>query len=436
MPVIGARLRAAAEAGEVAGLDGSYAAGARFQAGLPGRRIVRSDALAGLAELWDQPAELVEWDCREHPAGIALWLERRHADGTAQRQRHYLHVDEGRIAAHWIYAAPPRSNAPVMDRPPDDVFALVGDVAERTPLVSRGWSGARLERATMTDGRRLIAKRVDPSAEWISRWTDDPGREGILARDHVLAGLDGIDPAVLAAAPDGDAWWIVMRDVTNELIDDTSPLERDDHRRIMAALAGMWTAFEGTTIDCLATTRSRLGLAGPPVAERERDGHDLLPNQFEAAWEAFLEAVEPDVADAVVSLVTEPGRLADALDARGTTLIHGDVRDEQVGFARDGRVVLLDWGLATRGNPAVELAWYLMHCAWRIRATREELVEDFATLRDDRVALDLGLLSGLVMYGWILGHSAVVHPDPAERAWAHEELGWWVPRARAGLEHL
>jgi hypothetical protein len=343
MPVIGVRLRAAAEAGDVAALDGSYAAGARFQAGLPGRRIVRSDALAGLAELWDQPAELVEWDCREHPAGIALWLERRHADGTAQRQRHYLHVDEGRIAAHWIYAAPPRSNAPVMDRPPDDVFALVGDVAERTPLVSRGWSGARLERATMTDGRRLIAKRVDASAEWISRWTDDPGREGILARDHVLAGLDGIDPAALAAAPDGDAWWIVMRDVTNELIDDTSPLERDDHRRIMAALAGMWTAFEGTTIDCLATTRSRLGLAGPPVAERERDGHDLLPNQFEAAWEAFLEAVEPDVAEAVVALVTEPGRLADALDARGTTLIHGDVRDEQVGFARDGRVVLLDW---------------------------------------------------------------------------------------------
>ena len=98
--------------------------------------------------------------------------------------------------------------------------------------------------------------------------------------------------------------------------------------------------------------------------------------------------------------------------------------------------MLLDWGLATRGNPAVELAWYLMHCAWRIRATRDELVEDFATLRDDRVALDLGLLSGLVMYGWILGHSAVVHPDPAERAWAREELSWWVPRARAGLEYL
>ena len=139
---------------------------------------------------------------------------------------------------------------------------------------------------------------------------------------------------------------------------------------------------------------------------------------------------------AVVALVTEPAPLADALAARGTTLLHGDVRDEQLGFARDGRVVLLDWGLATRGNPVEDFAWYLMHCAWRIRATRDELVEDFRVLRDDPVALDLGLLGGLVMYGWILGHSAVVHPDPAERSWAREELDWWVPRARAGLERL
>jgi hypothetical protein len=313
---------------------------------------------------------------------------------------------------------------------------MVGEVAERVPLVSRGWSGARLERVTMRDGRRLIAKRVDPSAEWICRWTDDPGREGILARDHVLAGLDGIDTAALTAAPDGDAWWIVMRDVTDELLDDATVLERDDHRRIMTALDGMWTAFEGTEIDCLASTASRLSLAGPPVAERERDGHDLLPNQLEAAWEAFEEAVEPDVGEAVVALASEPEPLAAALEARGTTLIHGDVRDEQLGFARDGRVVLLDWGLATRGNPAIDLAWYLMHCAWRIRATHDELVADFRALRDDPRALDLGLLGGLVMYGWILGHSAVVHPDPVERSWAREELEWWVPRARAGLEAL
>ena len=175
---VAARLRTAAESGDVAHLDGCYAAGARFAAGLPGRRIVRRDALATLAELWDRPAELVEWDCREHPAGIALWLERRHADGSAQRQRHYVHIDDGAIAAHWIYAAPPRSTAPVVERSALDAFSLVGEVAESAPLVSRGWSGARLERATMTDGRRLIAKRVDPSAEWISPLDRGPRARG------------------------------------------------------------------------------------------------------------------------------------------------------------------------------------------------------------------------------------------------------------------
>lgn len=46
------------------------------------------------------------------------------------------------------------------------------------------------------------------------------------------------------------------------------------------------------------------------------------------------------------------------------------------------------------------------------------------------------MLSGLVQYGWVLGHSARVHPDPPETAWAHDELGWWVPRVRRALEHL
>ena len=54
--------------------------------------------------------------------------------------------------------------------------------------------------------------------------------------------------------------------------------------------------------------------------------------------------------------------------------------------------------------------------------------------RDEKRALDLGLISGLVQYGWILGNSAVLHPDPAEQAWAREELAWWVPRVRAALE--
>jgi aminoglycoside phosphotransferase (APT) family kinase protein len=177
-------------------------------------------------------------------------------------------------------------------------------------------------------------------------------------------------------------------------------------------------------------------MASPATAERERDDVDILPKQLEVAWEGFAEAVDADVAEAVLALLAEPERLARALSEHGSTLIHGDLRDENIGLP-DGRLVLLDWGLATLGHPAVELAWYMVHDVWRIEATHDEIVVDFRRAigeRDDPAALELGLISGLVMYGWIFGHSAVVHTDPAEREWAREELGWWVPRVRRALD--
>ena len=46
------------------------------------------------------------------------------------------------------------------------------------------------------------------------------------------------------------------------------------------------------------------------------------------------------------------------------------------------------------------------------------------------------MVSGLVQYGWLLAHSARIHPDPAETAWGQEELSWWIPRVRKALERL
>ena len=113
-----------------------------------------------------------------------------------------------------------------------------------------------------------------------------------------------------------------------------------------------------------------------------------------------------------------------------------DLRDENIAMP-EARLVLLDFGLATQGHPAAELAWYMVHDVWRIAATHDEVVEDYRRAlgeRDDPEALELGLISGLVQYGWIFGHSAVVHTDPGEREWARKELKWWVPRVRRALE--
>jgi Phosphotransferase enzyme family len=439
-----AELRTCLERGEFDGLAAAYVPDAALDASLPGRRVRARAPAAIVSELvaaFPEPGVLVEWSVGSYPEGAALWLERVAADGSAVRQRHYLHVRDGRIAVHWIYAAPPQSGRHEDEASESLARALarLGRVVDRQMIASSGWSGAPIVRVRLADGRALVAKKVEPRSGWIGRNTRDPGREALLFLDGVLDRMpDVVDPTVVAVQPDGEGWWLLSRDVTSRLVGDRARLSREQSHLVLRAAGSLWEAHWERPVAHLCTLADRLGLASPKVAERERAGLDLLPKQFEAAWEAFAEVVEAEVATAVVALADDPSPLAAALEAQGTTLIHGDLRDEHIGFEA-GRLVLIDWGLATRGHPAVELAWYLAHTAWRVDATRDEIVDDFRSVcgeRHDEGALRLGILAGLVLYGWIFGHSALIHPDPAERAWARDELAWWVPRARAALETL
>jgi aminoglycoside phosphotransferase (APT) family kinase protein len=438
-----AALRASIETGDFSGLAELYTPDAALDAALPGaRRRVRGPAeiTATLAGVFQGPGRLIEWDAAEHPGGVAVWLERVGEDGQAIRQRHYLHLDAaGRVTRHWLYTARPRT-APAADPVPEaaeELFASLGPVVERTTLASSGWSGNRIDRLVLADGRALIAKRIVPGSDWLGRASHDPGREALLFADGTFGRMPAsVDPAVVAAEPEGDAWWVVMRDVSGELLDDSTPLTREENRFVLDRAAEMWAEFWDEDVPHLSTLAHRLECASPAISARERDGVDILPKQFEAAWEAFGQAVDDDVGRAVLELAVDVTPLADALAARGTTLTHGDIRDENIALLGD-RLVLLDFGLATQGHPAVDFAWYMVHDVWRIEATHDEIVEDYRTSlgeRDDPAALDLGMISGLVQYGWIFGHSAVVHTDPAEQEWAQTELNWWVPRVRHALE--
>ena len=441
--MIAERLRASVESGHFGEFADAYGRNAALDAALPGaRERVRGpdEITALLSAVFRGPGRLIEWDEAVHDRGVALWLERIGEDGSAVRQRHYLHTGAGGlIQRHWLYTARPRT-APAAEPVPEiaeELFASLGLVAERTTLASSGWSGNRIDRLVLADGQALIAKRIVPGSDWLGRATRDPGREALLFADGVFARMPaGVDPAVVAAEPEGDAWWVVMRDVSAELLDESTPLTRDENRFVLARAAEMWAEFWDDDVPHLSTLTDRLAFAIAAISERERDGVDILPKQFEAAWEAFAEAVDDDVGTAILDLTSDTTPLADALAARGTTLIHGDLRDENIALP-GGRLVLLDFGLATQGHPAAELAWYMVHDVWRIAATHDEVVEDFRHAlgeRDDPQALELGLISGLVQYGWIFGHSAVVHTDPAERQWAQTELNWWVPRVRHALE--
>jgi hypothetical protein len=403
-------LRAAMATGDVDALASAYARNAVLEASLPGGRVRRDGRAAIAAELaawWDGPGEVGEWRAGEWPAGAALTAAR---DGV--RRRHYLHLSGDLIARHWVYAMAPAS-------------------------LGGGNSGAELERVTLPDGSPGIAKRVVPRGDWLGRVAGGRAITAELWQAGVLQRLpESIETGIVAVEPEGDGWRILMRDLSAALLPADGPISRERHREVMAAAAAMHAAFRGERFEGAITLEGHLEISAPAVAEAERAGSDVIPKQLETAWEAFAQAADDDVAQTIVANLADPGPLARALRAGGTTLVHGDLRDDNLGFL-DGRVVLLDWDIAGEGTPALEVAWYLCHDAWRTQATRDELLEDFLAAEAGAVSehdLDLGLIAGLQLYGWIFGHSAVIHPDPAERAWAREELGWWVPRVRAALE--
>jgi hypothetical protein len=431
--------------GDFGALADLYASDALLDANLTGGRFRVTgpeQAAEFLAARFAGPGSLIEWSPALYPGGISVWLERVSEDGEAIRQRQYLELRDGRIQRHWAYTAPPRTPPPGVHA--DNRVLLdtrmvseLGEVVVHEPLVSTGWSGNLLERLVLADGRRLVAKRIVPGTNWIDLHTKDEGREGLLFTSGVLDRMPpAIDHAVVTAKRDSDAWWVVMRDVSESLLPDGKRLTREEHRHLLAALNAMWEEFWGEQVPHLCTLYDCFHLFAPAIANEERDGLDLLPKQYEVFWEAFAEAVDDDVAAAVLSLLEDPSPLVAQLDACGTTIVHADVRDEQLGLEGE-RLVLLDWGRASQGHPVVDFFWSMWHNGWRVDATHDDLVEDFRRARgehDDPRAVDLGVLAGLVMYGWVVGHSATYHPDPAEREWARGELDWWVPRARRSLE--
>jgi hypothetical protein len=401
-------LREAVERGDVAGLAPAYARNAELDAALPGgrrRHHGRAAIAEELARWWDGAGADVTFEAERHDGGAALWTER---DGA--RLRHYVHLSGDLIVRHWAYSARPR--------------AAFG-----------GNSGAAVERRG-----DLVVKRVVPMDGWMGRATrDEQGRSARLWLDGQIARLPvQLDTAIQRVEADGDGYLVHMRDISEHLLGDERRLGDEDVYALLGAAAGMHREFHGEDVPCATRLEDFLTLASPATAARESTEPDLPPKQLLAGWDAFARAAPPDVAGAIAALLGDPAPLARALARDGLTLIHGDLRDDNMGVLGND-VFLIDWDLAAMATPGVELTWFLLQDAWRTDVPREQIIAlalaAEGALLDER-GLALGALAGLCMYGWILGHSAVVHPDPAERAWAREELAFWIPRARTGIAAL
>jgi aminoglycoside phosphotransferase (APT) family kinase protein len=320
------------------------------------------------------------------------------------------------------------------------IDALLGRTVQRRPLrfgPGQANSGASLEAVVLDDGSRLVVKRFSPATDLLMRLTHDRGRAATLLTSGVFDRLPSVvDHASLAAAPEGDGWILVMRDVGEAIVGWDRVLTREECRRILTATAAMHGAFAGERISGLCPAIDWMTFMTPLVMEPQRGDPSGLPDWTLRGWAAFFDVAPADVAGAVAALHADPAPLAGELERCEPTLVHGDLSPDNFGFTPD-RVVLLDWGAATGGPAALEVTAFLANCRWVAGSDPDAIVDDArvaAGERHDKRALQLAFLATFANYGWLHADRAVNHPDPARRQREQANLEWWVSRVRHALE--
>ena len=307
-------------------------------------------------------------------------------------------------------------------------------------------SGNVLERVTLRDGRELIHKRVVPEADWISRATGDRGRLVAMWRAGVLDRVPAVvDHTIVAVEADDAGWSVFMRDVSAHLLPRDRRLDRASVGRVLRAMAAVHHAFWDAELPDLCSIEDRYHLLSPRTIRRELE----LGNAAHAltrGWEVFGEHAPTEIAEVITAIADDPTNIADELRTCEQTLVHGDLRLDNLGFTEDG-IVVLDWGDRTGpAPPAVELMWFLGFDALLFDCTREDVIADFRALYGDRVdqrAMDLAFIGGLAHLAChfglgIVGRSPTIArltgDDAAKRAAAEAELSWWVRTVGDALE--
>lgn len=298
-------------------------------------------------------------------------------------------------------------------------------------------SGASLERLWLANGTTLIRKVLSPALDWMMRATNDRGRAATLWTSGTMDRLPTvIDPALSRIEHEGAEWRLYMTDVDASFLRRGTTVGLADARRFLDALAAMHAAFWDLEVPDLCRLEDLLGLASPATVEREAGSHPFLA-EVQSGWQAFDALAPPDVRAGVHAILADPGPLAEAMRAKGATLVHADPHYGNVAPASD-RFYVIDWSLATFAPPAIDFCWWLDQSAAFLDPVRDDLVEAFREAEGPRHRediLELAMLAEIVLAGWQYAGALGPADDAAVRA-RRADFDWWVAGARRGLERL
>jgi Phosphotransferase enzyme family len=320
---------------------------------------------------------------------------------------------------------------------------LLAGATHREPFfVSDSKSGSPFERVTI-DGESLIVKHVHIDDDWTMRFNGDVGNHPLQVWASGLMDVlpERIDHGVVGVAGGlGRNGWgaaILMRDMGTELVppgDELLPPEQheqfiDDLAALSARMWGWRDDVGLVPIDSRWTWFNHADLE----VEQARGWPDPVPRIAFDGWQKFAQRAPRAVHQLIDDLRHDSSPLVAAIRDTPLTFIHGDWKLGNVGAARDGRTILIDWTYGGAAPCCYELAWYLSVNRARIPTSKEETIAAFRVALERRgidtaewfdLQLALALLGGITLFGW-------------EKALGDdEELGWWCDRAREGAARL
>ncbi len=337
------------------------------------------------------------------------------------------------------------------------------NVRSWTPELARPASGCefrKVESVGSGGSRHYVVKRPAFDTDLVRQLTEDiECRERLLWQHGIF---DRLPPEVrcptAACARDGLGWALLMDDVHDWLTRSTSwpapgwqPLSLAQFSVVINALASLHARFycDSSLYDPalgLCTSAQFFTAFSPEAVSRTSgDPHGVLRN-IQRGWELLDTLDAPDVASAIRELHRDPTPLVNALARFPATVVHGDPKRANVGF-RGGRMVLIDWQLASVQPPAVDLAWLLQSFALVVTESKETILAEYrrqlATRLGERfddanwqAQVQLAFLGQCLRTMGMWLSEAHYAPTATARDMRGAQIPWWCDQARAGLRLL
>lgn len=302
------------------------------------------------------------------------------------------------------------------------------------------YSGARLERLVLEDGRKLVLKRFPSKGDWLTRATHGEGRLVRLWTSGLLNAVSPVvDHTVLDCVETARGSIAIMRDASADLLPPVVPVSRATSARLLQGLARLHEVNAGEPVDWLCSLADRYRLFAPDF-HRDDAGPGRHPSRdrIVAGWDLFWDVAPPEIAAAVRKVHEDPFPLARALERFPQVLLHGDAKLENLGISSD-RPVLIDWGDLTGFGPVeVEVGWFALKGAARIGVDPAELFDDYEVAsgrRLDPEAVALVSLGCLAQMGFRMANS-ITHGVPEPQTVGRAHLRSWSDRVARYLDRI